>query len=321
MSITPSMWHGRDFQSLSWRGQVLWCYLLTTRVEVPGLLCSNVHTLAGMLRTENNHWPVVEVAQALDEHRRRAWIEIDPDYDMIRIPAGPKYRPPGNPNVLKGWFRRWKELPPSPLKFAHIEQLFDALPKNQSTPKFFEVWRTTFATIKPFERLSTPGKAFDQGELFETTKKSENFVKPSPSAFESTRSGSVSGTGSGTEGAMLSKAFPDATRKICEEVWALQEDLRAKIPGLRGRAAVDDDLRQISAILEAGHSRADCEHVLRVYAAQAAADPKSARYFNGTTNWRPEVFRRALGMPIVSATARPASSERDLDEWAANLGK
>lgn len=92
-------------------------------------------------------------------------------------------------------------------------------------------------------------------------------------------------------------------------LWELQNQLRRDVsPRARTLLPSPDRLARIAARLDAGATSADCEHVLRVYAAEAKANGE-IRWLNGETNWRSENFDRALGMSL--------SGERAADDDAA----
>lgn len=81
-------------------------------------------------------------------------------------------------------------------------------------------------------------------------------------------------------------------RAAAERLWTLQEQIRSEsIPGSRPLKATDERLARVAARLDDGATDADCEHVLRGYA--AGNDPGS--WLNGETNWRRENFDRELG--------------------------
>lgn len=80
-------------------------------------------------------------------------------------------------------------------------------------------------------------------------------------------------------------------------LWGLQEKLRREAsPKARGLRATPERLRRVRARL-AENSLEDCEHVLRVYAAEAKR-AGSIRWLNGVTNWRPDNFLRALSSTV-----------------------
>lgn len=113
--------------------------------------------------------------------------------------------------------------------------------------------------------------------------------QPSASAFELTSPPSTPERNA----APLEKHRADALR-----LWDLQETLRTEaIPGTRRRPPTDERLKPIADRLEAGATVADCEHALRVRAAEAKLGGEHAKYFNGESNWRPRSFEFALGQP------------------------
>lgn len=89
----------------------------------------------------------------------------------------------------------------------------------------------------------------------------------------------------------------NGNRKECEELAALQAQLRADIHGLRPLKVDDDMLAAIAKCLEAS-SFDDCRFVLQSYHDQAKANPEQAKWFNGETNWRLSNFKRTLGQPL-----------------------
>lgn len=87
-------------------------------------------------------------------------------------------------------------------------------------------------------------------------------------------------------------------RDAAARLWELQDELRmAVIPRARRLSCTDLDLQPIADLLAAGRTVQDCEHALLARAG-AVRDGEDGKYFNGVTNWRPENFRFALGMPV-----------------------
>jgi hypothetical protein len=76
-------------------------------------------------------------------------------------------------------------------------------------------------------------------------------------------------------------------------------------------------LVRVAERLEAGASEEECEHVLRVYAAEAKKS--NGQWFNGQTNWRAENFARALGQPLGPRMNQHNLSSDDLQEIATEL--
>lgn len=99
----------------------------------------------------------------------------------------------------------------------------------------------------------------------------------------------------------------DVRFEQAKTLWSEQEDLR--------RGLVDDGIpcRPVTAGPGAGldpvvlalveFEVADCRHVLACFEAESRAS-RSARYFDGVSNWKPENMRRALAMTIDEARKR-----------------
>ena len=80
------------------------------------------------------------------------------------------------------------------------------------------------------------------------------------------------------------------------QIWALMNTLRKEtIPGARTLTPVAESAVRLSERLEAGATLEDCEHVLRVVAAECGRDRASQRWFQPATLWRPDNFARKLG--------------------------
>ena len=100
----------------------------------------------------------------------------------------------------------------------------------------------------------------------------------------------------------------DKHKASAESLWGKQEAFRkASIPGSRFLKATPDGLTRIAERLESGATPEDCEHVLRVYAAESGKNPGNAKWFNGQTNWRPDNFARALGQPLPAVEYDPSA--------------
>ena len=85
-------------------------------------------------------------------------------------------------------------------------------------------------------------------------------------------------------------------RELAAELWEIQDRLRADVmPLARTLLPIPSALALVMDRLSEGYSREDCIHVMETYADEAKKDPKQRQWFDGTTNWRPENFRRTLG--------------------------
>lgn len=135
------MWGDRHFVAQSDQAKLLWCYLLTGNNDgVPGLLKGGAGAYSDAMR-----WSRDKAAAALDELVKSQFIEFDPAAQLLRVPNLPSYRPCSNANVLKGWYRRWKDVVESPLKYSHIESIRSAIADKKW---FTDGWSETFGQIR-----------------------------------------------------------------------------------------------------------------------------------------------------------------------------
>lgn len=141
-ALDPRLWDDEDFVKLSPKLKIVWIYLLAgpeaTR-GCPGLLHMGVGALAEGLRQSAQ-----DTHAQLEELQRLGWVSVDHTKRLICVPKAPHYRPAGNANVIKGWWRQWRDLPESPLKYEHVSALAEGL-----TDKTAKTWEATFGTLSP----------------------------------------------------------------------------------------------------------------------------------------------------------------------------
>lgn len=118
----------------------------------------------------------------------------------------------------------------------------------------------------------------------------------------------------------LSKSRKRALEKhlaTAQRLWELQGLLRKEaLPGTHSLEPTAERLAAVAERLEAGASPADCETVLREYAAEAKRDKGGGQWFNGSSNWRAENFNRALGQAgTARGTNGEGASQREYQEW------
>ena len=119
--IEPLLWEDEKFVKLGRLGKLLWLYLLTGRCRsrLPGLIATEVYIVARRLRE-----PLDEVESELTKLIDQGMVEIDEPLQLLRVKNAPRYAGTcPNPNILRSWYRIWKELPKSALKFEHLESL------------------------------------------------------------------------------------------------------------------------------------------------------------------------------------------------------
>lgn len=113
----------------------------------------------------------------------------------------------------------------------------------------------------------------------------------------------------------------DKHRADCERLWQLQEVYRAKcVDGGRPLKASDKRLTRIAERLEDGATMDECKHVLRMYAANASADPNQQKWFNGDTHWRADNFDRTAGQSLTAELQehdpeQMLQREKEYEEW------
>lgn len=305
-NIDPRLWDNDFFVALGdlddgRLAQITYLYLLSgpeSSVSCPGLILLSVGSLAEGLRA-----PAADVHVALERLREVDFVQTDHRRRLIRVPDAPSLKQPGNCNVMTGWFRRWRDVPESPLKYEHIEST--RIWCDVSEP-YNRRWHDTFGTVEvpPPSSIGAEKGAPVQGSLA-LERLSKGFQKALPPkssrvaelkplerlSKKAMQSGSDSGSGSESESESGSKA----SREL--RLWTLQERLREQIPGMQPLPPPGPtELGRIAGCLaDTGADEAQAEHALRVFAADATRDAQKARFFNGTANWSPKAFRFALG--------------------------
>lgn len=319
MSINPKMWDDKHFVPFSDQAKLLWCHLLTGYSGgVPGLIQGGVGHYAEAMR-----WDIDKAGLAIRELSQAKFIEYDSAARLLRVPGRPKYAPCTNNNVVKGWLRRWRDLPDSPLKYRHVESVRDAICDRKW---FHSSWDETFGQIKiPESSRQVPlfhyepvvqnqtltGNSNDNREM-ETNEKqlpahvpTLNITAPSTVTVTETSTSTSTATSSGL----------DAFRALADEIWQEQEDICSKLrdEGCHGRAlglvnpAKLELLSRISERSAAGTTEsasADCRHVLAVLVAEAR-EKKTTKWIDGA-HWESRRFNMSLARdPGDSAGTEP----------------
>lgn len=143
--IVPQFWHHTRLRALSATSRLVAAFLLTGRpaVDVPGLVPMG----PGALSEELGFAPE-EILRSLKELVQVEFIEVDFDARLIRVPNAPRYHRP-NGNVVRAWWNRWRTLPESRLKSAHVESLRAAAsPVDGGQGDVSRAWENTFGSIE-----------------------------------------------------------------------------------------------------------------------------------------------------------------------------
>lgn len=306
MSVNPKIWDNRKFVSLSDRGRLLFLHLITGyNGGVPGLIVGGATAYGEALRCSTE-----DAQMALSELVKSTLVEFDPESRLLRVPGRPKYVPCTNGNVVKGWLRRWRDLPESPLKYRHIESIRAALVKRKW---FASCWEETFGTISipensrqvplfHFEARETPGRENSEMETnripFPDVDSMSNLTTPATTTTTTT----TTDTATTTERRDL-----DAYRAVADSIWQDQEDLTAELraEGIDGRPlgmmnpAKVELVHRISERASHGgieNAELDCRHVLGVLIAEARAK-QSTRWIDGA-HWESRRFNMALARSV-----------------------
>lgn len=160
--INPLLWDDDWFIGLDDFHRLVWQAILTGPQvrNIPGLMVASAVTLADFMRRSPE-----AVAGALAKFTADGKVELDERARMLRVVNAPKWAAehgePENPNVVKGWWRAWKELPDCDVKRRHLAGLRDAfvVARDRSvagerdaekartrTALWDSTWTTTFGT-------------------------------------------------------------------------------------------------------------------------------------------------------------------------------
>lgn len=141
--IVPEFWDDMRITERSVEARLLAAWLLTAREAtlVPGLANVGVAGLAESVRL-----PYDATQSSLRELVLCSFAQHDEHARLIRVPKAPRYHSP-NANCLRAWFRRWKAMPASHLREAHVASIKESL---KSEAKWAApVWAETFGSLCP----------------------------------------------------------------------------------------------------------------------------------------------------------------------------
>lgn len=288
--VDPRVWSDERFVRLSDDGKMLWLHMLTSPAQrcLPGVLHGGKGTLADAMA-----WPAKRFDNAFSELLAEGFrIRFDFACKLIWLENSVRYQKPHNPNAVKAWAKQWASLP----RVEWIHDLWVALKGCVSfTNMFTELFSEPIG--EPLhERLSDSiGEQIAEpiGERIDTVKetvKVTRTVKVKETELEREESASPPRTRA------VSPA--DELKGQAIELWAEQDKLRQEaIPGCRALKPSKDQLARVAEAIRE-HGVDDCRHVLAVYAAEARLNQDSAKWFNGSTNWRPENINRARGRVV-----------------------
>lgn len=289
-SIDPRMWDDDRFNALDPVAKLLWAYLLTgphTVAWVPGIVQAGTASLAEAMRCSEK-----AIRAALADLRKAGLVDVDEPRRIVRLPNAPAYNPPGNPNVMRGFHRRWRALPECPAKYAHLksvsvwESVFSAMyAETFGSESLPEAFRKPLGN--PFESLSKDTVTETETETGNRDRDQDPSSDPDPDAREGSTP-QAKRTVPSEEAHAVARYLLDAIRSHHPEHsdarvdgWARDIDLAIRVDGVsadRLRAAIDFAHRSPDAfwrsnVLSGSKLRARLDQ-LEIRAAQAAATPR-----------------------------------------------
>lgn len=150
--LGSSLWDWEPFTSLDPGPQLLWLALYTSAEAkriVPGLWQGSITAMA-----DASHKPVDETRCYLDKLLEHDMVEFDVKLRVLRLTQLPDAgESPANPNVLRGWWRKFTTVPACAVRDAHvplIRWLMDTWSRDAGKPVTHgheEAWRETFGRI------------------------------------------------------------------------------------------------------------------------------------------------------------------------------
>lgn len=150
--LGSALWNWEPFTQLAAGAQILWLALYTTaeaKRVVPGLWHGSITTMA-----EASHKPVDDTRENLDRLLEADMVEFDVKLRVLRLTALPDAgESPANPNVLRGWFRKFQTVPACPVRDSHvvvIRWLMDQWSRDSGkavTQGHEQAWTETFGRI------------------------------------------------------------------------------------------------------------------------------------------------------------------------------
>lgn len=112
--IPIGVWTDTTFSALSNGAKLLYFALATDECPIPGVVLKGKAALGEKLGWDDEDPRVL--LDAFAELERVHLVKADWKARFVWFAPGLRYRPPDNPNVIKGWARHWAGVPECPLK-------------------------------------------------------------------------------------------------------------------------------------------------------------------------------------------------------------
>jgi len=116
--VDVRVWNDRKFLAGSDDARLLWLFLLTCpSLPIPGVVVGGDAALAEQLG-----WTPERLRERFQELSRNG-LRVRRESRIVWLPNALKYQPPANPNMVKGWAKKWDDVPEGSLK----PELWEAL--------------------------------------------------------------------------------------------------------------------------------------------------------------------------------------------------
>jgi hypothetical protein len=328
-NIASQIWSDPKFLAIEGDfGKLLFIHLCTREQVLPGIIKAGPAGIAESIQREDEPAMVRSAFYNLVELNL---VEYDGVLRLTRVPKAPTYNPPYNGNQLRGWYRKWVQLPDSKMRTDHVESILAPVTRlleaselartegrrKEKREHWEEVWGETFGLVRPLysgRRLSLV---------------SDNLNGSRNDSANGSVIHSLNGRGNHTGNAVLpldhdhedqdperesdDLVVPDehavaavaaaaaglpVTGDPVERLWNLQHKYRTEASvGRAKRLPLTKRARAMVEDILRSYSEADCEHVLAVLLSEAT-QKRTIQFMDGVTNWKPVNFARTFGREV-----------------------
>ncbi len=116
--VDVRLWNDRKFLACGDGARLLWLFLLTCpSLPIPGVVLGGEAALAEMLG-----WTPERLRERFAELSRNG-LRVRREARIVWLQNALKYQPPSNPNMVKGWGKKWDDVPEGDLKLELWEAL------------------------------------------------------------------------------------------------------------------------------------------------------------------------------------------------------
>ena len=293
--VDVRLWDDRKFLACGDRARLLWLFLLTCpSLPIPGVIVGGDAALAELLG-----WASEGLREGFTE-LSRSGLQVRREARIVWLPNALKYQPPTSPNTVKGWAKKWDDVPEGDLKLEMWEALRIAC----------KSWSIIFAKV--FPKPSSEGypkpllegypKGFGRGSTHDHQHDHQHQhdhdpEREHPPATHADEPHPVATDLELRQAAreVVWREYGELRQAIAAELGIDARPLPAHDPGERALAMrlVDAGPNGLQAAI------ADARHAMAVVAAEARAT-RSVQWLTGAL-FEDRSWRRAIGMTLDDA--------------------